>query len=360
MAAWTLRDIASLPKRLWARLFGARIPAQCARIYFESAQSEYQSQRGLPGSREDPAAEESVKAIVAKYEAGPNSLTMNDALLYERLVSRLLPIESLRRKVMNVRGKYRRMVSPEDFQGYLDGGPPNPLVAPAAEVLADLDDLLGRVQWVYIIDPFRESMRSRISIRVVLALLVLILAVVFLMWMRYQAPGRPSGIAEGAGIVIPSLLVSMVLGAIGGLVSVEQRIQSAPTDGDAIRNVMSLYNGMFSIYLSPVMGAISAGLLYTLIVGGFLQGSLFPKLVTNPDGHSLLDLESFLEASGPGGGADYAKLAIWSFIAGFAERFVPDTLSRLVGTVGSPASGPPRPVAEPAPRTATDGGPGHS
>jgi hypothetical protein len=34
--------------------------------------------------------------------------------------------------------------------------------------------------------------------------------------------------------------------------------------------------------------------------------------------------------TGPASGISYALLIIWSFLAGFAERLVPDTLNRLV------------------------------
>lgn len=56
-----------------------------------------------------------------------------------------------------------------------------------------------------------------------------------------------------------------------------------------------------------------------------------------PSPVSSLRVKEFLYDSGPAGGEDYALLIIWCFIAGFAERFVPDSLNRLVS--GNQAGG---------------------
>ncbi|MDQ2974901.1 MAG: hypothetical protein M3R69_05745, partial [Acidobacteriota bacterium] len=49
-----------------------------------------------------------------------------------------------------------------------------------------------------------------------------------------------------------------------------------------------------------------------------------------PEKSDILQIKDFLNETGPANGVSFALLIIWSFIAGFAERLVPDTLNRLV------------------------------
>jgi hypothetical protein len=98
-----------------------------------------------------------------------------------------------------------------------------------------------------------------------------------------------------------------------------------------------------------------------LFAAGILEGSIFPKIetvgsektqpaatttsTTNPDASTtpsatptpnetqrqgVLQIKDFLKETGPKDGVSFALLLIWSFLAGFLERLVPDTLNRLV------------------------------
>jgi hypothetical protein len=228
------------------------------------------------------------------------------------------------------------MIEPEEYQMYLESGPPDPLQGKLADLRTDLDEILNRIYFIYTMSPFREEMRTRISSRIS-SLLVsfLVLAAAAILFDTYQAHFR-----------ISALLPVIIVGAIGGFVSVQQRIQSAPTEGDAIRGVLALYDGWFSVYLSPLTGAISATVLYLLFAGGLLKGDLFPLIADAGGPEQALDFQSFLSRIEPKDSGAYAKLLIWGFIAGFAERLVPDTLNRLVGTVEASARAKPPALVE--------------
>ncbi len=74
-------------------------------------------------------------------------------------------------------------------------------------------------------------------------------------------------------------------------------------------------------------GMVGAAVLYFLMAGGFLQGSLFPDLKeTGFKGHPMSIWGLTWEAVIPN--AEFAKLVVWSFIGGFSERFVSSALER--------------------------------
>jgi hypothetical protein len=66
------------------------------------------------------------------------------------------------------------------------------------------------------------------------------------------------------------------------------------------------------------VGSIFAILVLALFIGKFLEGNLFPKFASD----SWIDISFRLQ--------DWAKLMIWSFIAGFSERLVPTLFDQLI------------------------------
>lgn len=81
------------------------------------------------------------------------------------------------------------------------------------------------------------------------------------------------------------------------------------------------------IYLSPLIGAVLALVLYGLFLSGVLQGEFFPTF--DCSGDLFVSYAEFAECN-PSTNADVAMAMLWGFIAGFAENFVPNILDSLV------------------------------
>ncbi len=91
-----------------------------------------------------------------------------------------------------------------------------------------------------------------------------------------------------------------------------------------------------SLFVAGLTGPVFALILLVLFMTGSLDlGGLTPKFLGAPlaSGQPVLPNFNVLNWTfHVAGAADGAKLCIWSFIAGFAEKLVPDVLDRFTKT----------------------------
>jgi hypothetical protein len=249
--------------------------------------------------------------------------------------------------------------------------------SPTLESLrADIRYLLGQFYLYYALLPYREGFRDEITRRarnLTYIFLGIFAFVIFLASIETYLK------VWGQYIRVPIILIVVLSGVVGGCISMLQRIQSAPAEGDALFNLASLTNGWKGMSLSPLHGAVFAVLFYMLFAGGIVNGVVFPAIKTpddfatptptptptptqttptqqQPPANETAQQDQttppaqtsqkncppcnenrpasifwrFTDGTYPESGKAFALLILWSFLAGFLERLVPDALNRLV------------------------------
>jgi hypothetical protein len=320
-------------------------------------------------------------------------LTWCDIYTFDLALVDIRPPENLIRKAYDARSKYRSIAGQKEYDEYVaskppdlttiriapDETPPQPEILIERSLRADIKYLLSKFYLYYAMLPVREGLRDRLTARAVRMTLLIVAVVVLLVVINLggalvlqQLTNKVGDLSAVFGLTVATVALS---GIIGGCVSMLQRIQSAPSEGDALFNLAALTNGWRGLSLSPLYGGIFASLLFVLFAGGILRGSVFPLINTprviapqtiqidssqfkpadqtdqptgtqptgtapatlpsrattqQPTEAEILQIREFLKQTGPADGSAFALLIIWSFIAGFAERLVPDTLNRLV------------------------------
>ena len=436
-------------------------------LYFDHLYSEYMSLR----PKINPESQALMDGIHKRRVDRDPPLTWNDIYLFDLELLEALPPEDLSNKASDMRSKYRNVVGEKEYQQYLDSKPPDVAKArltppfgtppggtpptgdgsltiggaptatitdkgfqldPALELALreDIKYLLKVFYLNYSLMKVREGVRAQLIRKgVVWTLIALAFIAVFITanslgtdadhntWIYRYTRGLTLGVVLAAGCV-------------GGLMSMLQRLQSAPSDGDALFHLASLSTGWRTIFLAPLTGAVFAVLMFVLFAGGVLKGTIFPDIYTpnataglgslpqirqtapvpvpspsatpvksaaaptptptptptpsgtesagatplatpivtpsrvprtptarpsatvaqsaeanptvtlspspesspTPSGESgnSVALSNFIQNTGPSSGVNYALLIIWSFLAGFAERLVPDTLTKMV------------------------------
>lgn len=390
-----------------------------ARLFFDHLYSEYLT---LKSSIADADLKQRLDDIHERRRQ--HDLTWSDIYTFDLSLVDVRPPESLVRKAYDARTRYRSVAGQKEYDEYIaskpmdlgtvqvdpDAQPPKPGASIERQLRADIKYLLSKFYLYYALLPVREALRDNLTKKAVIVTSGAVLLIAFAIALNIGGTFWIPGVEQYSSVVVTVLTVALA-GIVGGCVSMLQRIQAAPADGDALFNLAALTNGWRGILLSPLYGGIFACLLFILFAGQILNGSIFPTIVTpsrsavttstpapaaspsapasnvsrtptpaggvagtdspspspgvrvaptpsprsaaspagSPDVRSaaikadsspspaqaastsrVLQIKDFLRETGPASGLAYALLIIWSFLAGFAERLVPDTLNRLV------------------------------
>ncbi|HEY0558300.1 MAG TPA: YrzE family protein [Thermoanaerobaculia bacterium] len=312
-------------------------------------------------------------------------LTWPKALAFERVILTLLPDAEIQARAWHLRDRYRRIVTKDQFALYEQTHDKN---AKGDVLRNDMISLLVAMTEYYTVRQGIELERTGFSQRVQMftGVLILILglssrgvshllpwffkgpgfaalavgaAICGLGWWTGNSGWRSGGVAImalvsvglvvaaigtaggsnnecGSTQVFTTLVMVIIAGLFGGAFSMLQRVQSPIADGDPLSNLLALRATKREIFLPPIVGAVGALVLYCLFDSQLLPNAIFPKMFeVKHSSQGSLSFLDYLDHAGPMDGIDHAKLLIWSFLAGFSERLLPDALDRLTKQASS-------------------------
>ena len=119
-----------------------------------------------------------------------------------------------------------------------------------------------------------------------------------------------------------------LVGTAGGTANAARRVQRLQQEPVALQRAVPERLAVAQTWLSPIIGGTFAVLLYTIFLAGILQGEFFPSFECAA---SPFTGYGAFSTCNPTTNADAAMALVWGFVAGFAERFVPNVLDRFIG-----------------------------
>jgi hypothetical protein len=365
--------------------------SDAALAYFDVLIGEYKSIKDRPC--DDPQAEKLADELSRDYKTGKSPLTWGDLCAFDRLLLRLRTPDEIRERIPALESRYIEVARPSVYVDYLIKFPVAQSEPSEAKIRARIDGLISEFYRFVMMASSRERLRDRASRRLTLSILAFLLAfliagvvnafinpqlkpssepvktmtadtmsrigsqtlsAVLLTHQEDAAktssqptssqptssqPTSPQPTSSQPSFwshLSGTFMAVIFFGSLGGFISAQRRVkrrrvQSTPKPASLLDLISMEQEGPLHS-TAPVNGAVFALVLYAMFTGGLITGAVFPQISTPVPESPYLRFWTYFVFSGPSSGLDWAKLVIWSFVAGFAERFVPDALSRLSTT----------------------------
>lgn len=253
----------------------------------------------------------------------------------------LVPETALRARFWTIEDRFHRVVPRSVARSYrktIADQPPG--IVPDAVLRQRARNLLDTIHANYLINMAREQSIRRLMLILTGAAAIILASAVIAAFFPIET--------------VQAILSVMIVGMAGAMISIIQRLQKATSRDamvdDGIFELIGLRIGWVSILMSIAIGGVFALFIYVLVAAGVLD-QVLPKMSgsDSPPSNSTTGgvTESCLEAVkdctfwpdrmrialGLGSRADLFKLFVYAFASGFAERFVPDIITKLTKDV---------------------------
>lgn len=265
-----------------------------------------------------------------KLMAAHRSLSVVDqigaAIAVRLRLAERMTMEELVRYVQHLQNRYSVAVGAATYAKYSEGIPQD-VFKVRERLWAELQTLSYRLRLAYAITHIRDYQLQLIRFWCFACLVASLLFI--LVALTYQDNG-------GASSALLNFLIVGAVGFGGAVTSIARRadklLTASPLDADPVIQASALQQGTASLMIAFVTGPVFALALLLIFLSHNLQiGQLTPNFhgAICDHGCTKEDFRVFHYVFWFDNEIDAAKLALWAFIAGFAEQFVPDVLDRF-------------------------------
>lgn len=271
-----------------------------------------------------PADSANAAMLADLLKKAPQQVTWDEIQAGRIALVPVMPLETLQLQFGSLADEYETVTGGKPFAHGVCANPPKSIEGWRAGVVSLMEELakFRRAKLMF------ERVRSVVGLSFGLPLLAVVL-----LGFIYAQTGFYNEDGPKRDASVPLWQPLLFAGLVGAGFSVLSRLYSLTWTlriTAQIEDAQALKKGLvINCVLSLVEGVFAASVMYLLFTSGLLNGELFPKF-NEPNGYYQSSFLRFLECE-PKSPPDAAKLLIWAFIAGFAERLVPDKLNRLAG-----------------------------
>ena len=217
---------------------------------------------------EDDKAKVLAQELVTKAENGLTTMTWGDAYMLDTAIAQMLPKEYLHQRAWCLEVKYKDAVgNAEAYDAFMKSESGDLVNETEPHLRARVHNVIRELYRLYTVISCRGDMREELSKKALKTLAIVFGVMAIILGIDYSL----SALHYGALHYVDVWCMVFAAGATGGLLSLQRRLQSLPSYGESLSDLVEL-SGRMTVRFTPIIGGVFAIMLFLIFASGLASG----------------------------------------------------------------------------------------